>query len=299
MLSNLRHKSHLTILSFLAVTYIALTMPATAMNFELKMPVIPEDMPRSERPDYVATRFWDSLDSTDMALTCDREFMEVNSVNFFYLLPHASSHGRDKALGHFIARISADTRALNLFQELAEQYLASPESPLYNEDCYIALMRQLVDNPTFKERAEFQIEMMSRNQPGTPAADFKYLTRSGTYTSLAATVDKPTLLLLYNPECDHCLDVIESMRSCDAVSAMIADGRLNVLAVCIEGDRSRWAEIDATLPAEWISGYDVTDIIGRDTYYIQTMPTLYLLDRDRTVLRKNITDISCEMLKGL
>lgn len=275
-----------------AVAFIVMSMSATAVNFELDMPAIPEEMPREERPDYVVTRFWDSLDTVEMHLACDREFMEVNVANFFYLLPYASPDGCDEALRKFISRISADTQALNLFQELAEQYMADPASPLYNEDCYMAVMRQLAEIPHLRTYAEFQIEMLSKNRPGTIAADFNFLTRYGSKTSLAATVDKPTLLLLYDPECDHCIEVIENLRGDSAVAEMIATKRLDVMAVSIEGDRKQWERVDATLPAEWISGYDLSDIIGKDIYYIQTMPSLYLLDSQRRVLRKNITDLS-------
>lgn len=283
-------------LTITAVAIVISFMSATAVNFELAMPSIPEDMPRAERPDYVVTRFWDGLDSMDMSLTRDREFMEINAVNFFYLLPYATSDGRNEALRKFFNRLSADTLALKLFQELAEQYMADPASPLHNEDCYIAIMRQLVNIPDFRMRAEFQINMLSKNRLGTVAADFNFVTRDGLETTLAAAINKPTLLLLYDIECAHCIEVIESLRNDNILAEKIGNGSLDVLAVCIEGNHEQWATFDATLPAEWISGFDLSDIIGNDIYFIQTMPVLFLLDSTRTILRKNILTLPSEIL---
>ncbi len=217
--------------------------------------------------------------------------MEVNVANFFYLLPYASADGRARAFSNYISRIAGDSRALNLFQNLAEQYLADPESPLYNEDCYIALLQQLVALPEAEPganvRSQFQLEMLSKNRPDSVAADFEFRTPDGALTSLATSVSRPTILLLYDPECNHCLEVIDTLRTDADITKMIAERRLDIVAVCIEGDTEQWTAVADTLPASWISGFDQSDIIGNDIYYIQSMPAIYLLDADRTVVLKN------------
>lgn len=274
-----------------AATVVTSLTTVAAVTHELPLPSIPEDMPRAERPDFVVTHFWDSLTPADTALTRNREFMEVNAVNFFYLLPYASADGRAGAYSHVLDRISGDARALSLFQTLAEQYMADPESPLYNEDCYIALLQQLVALPETvpgaNARSQFQLEMLSKNRPGSVAADFEFVTRDGTVTSLASTVGRLSILLLYDPECNHCLEAIDTLRGDATVNKLIADRSLDILAVCIEGDTDGWTAVADTLPSSWISGFDRSDIIGNDIYYIQAMPAIYLLAPDRTIHLKN------------
>ncbi|MDE6309382.1 MAG: DUF5106 domain-containing protein, partial [Muribaculaceae bacterium] len=229
----------------------------------------------------------------DSSLTRDREFMEGNAVNFFYLLPYATTQGRTDAISRILHTISADSKGIALYQSLAEQYLGDPESPLYNEDTYITSLQQLLSLPSqepgIKMRAQFQLEMLSKNRPGMKGADFEFAMRDNTTTTLTSIVARPTILLFYDPECDHCLDAIDTLRIDTNINEMINAGRLDILAVCIEGDKEQWLAVDAKLPSSWISGFDQSDIIGSDIYYIQSMPAIYLLASDGTVTLKNPT----------
>ena len=180
---------------------------------------------------------------------------------------------------------AAEADDLAQFQELAEVYLGSPESAMYDEGLYLALLQRLATSssltPDLRMRVEYQVSMLSKNSPGTIAADFTFTTADGPRT-LHSTVDRPTILLLYDPECSHCQEVIATLVANELIAERVAAGTLTLLAINIEPTSAAPA-----LPAGWLYGEDSSDIIATDTYYLQAPPAIYLLAPDATVLLKN------------
>ena len=58
--------------------------------------------------------------------------------------------------------------------------------------------------------------------------------------------------------------------------------------IYIDEDIALWKQRMAGYPANWINGYDPTFTIRQDLIYnVRALPSLYLLDRDKTVLAKD------------
>ena len=73
------------------------------------------------------------------------------------------------------------------------------------------------------------------------------------------------------------------------VTERIADGRLKVLDVYIDEEIDEWKAHLADYPKTWINGYDPTHTLRADlTYNVRAIPSIYLLDRDKTVLLKDV-----------
>jgi hypothetical protein len=65
-------------------------------------------------------------------------------------------------------------------------------------------------------------------------------------------------------------------------------GRLKVVDVYIDQEIDDWKAHIADYPADWINGYDQDYTIRTDLVYnIRAIPSIYLLDRDKTVLMKD------------
>lgn len=123
-------------------------------------------------------------------------------------------------------------------------------------------------------------DVCERNAPGTIAADFRFATPEASENRLHTfRPGEPLLLLLYDPDCRHCRDVIAELSDIESLPT--------VLAVCIEASPKRWEQSRDALPQKWIKAYDRSDILGEDLYVIRTLPSIYLLDGDRRVVLKN------------
>lgn len=246
------------------------------------------------RADYLTLHFWDAMDFTDHASSLDTAFMEQNFVNFIQLYDIASGKGVIDATSSLLTKAAADTSAYRFLFGIAERYLSDPNSPMLNEEHFIpfldkALTMQLFDD-TEKMRLEYMREVAMKNRPGTLAADFRFRDRTGTDKSLLSLpATEYTLLIFYDPDCETCHGVMDELSASDALNRMINAGKLSVVAVDFETDRSRWNSTKDSLPENWTVGFDKSDIEDNDIYFIRATPTMYLLDVDKQVIAKDIS----------
>lgn len=268
----------------------------TASAFgELPLPVVPDTLRvPSARAGYVAMHFWDALDFADTLRSRDERFMEQNLVNFISLFPHAGREATAAAVAALMHRAEADSAAYALLCGLAAKYLYERESPMRDEQSFSAFLAAMaaspVAGPAARSRASFLLDAISRNRPGTVAADFAYTRLDGRRTTLSQTPGRRTLLIFYDPDCDRCTGVIGRLAADTLLCRLVADGRLTVLAVYADGSESTWRRTAAAMPAGWTVGLDTGEISRRNLYYMPEMPSLYLLDGDKTVILRDASE---------
>jgi hypothetical protein len=273
------------------------TSAADSSNLtELVMPVVPSNLtdPHS-RAVYVINHFWDNLEFSDTARSLNDDFMEQSFANFLTVFPLVSEDEAATAVEHLLTKARVDTAAYSRLRDIARKYLYHPNSPMLNEDYYALFLPPLIaDTATLDEstREFYSFEQMciEKNHKGTLAADFLYVDRNGTPRRLSATEFSGQLLLLFvDADCPECRSTIEAMSQSEALAQLIADGRTTMLTVCVEGTREKWKELEATLPATWLTGFDVSGIEENDIYILRAMPTIYVLDSTRHVALKDGT----------
>lgn len=278
----------------------AVTEPAAeapAVVAELALPEVPamlQDV--TSRANYVLTHFWDSLEFTDTLRSHNRDFMEQNFSNFISVFPLADDAARIAAVDTLMTRAEAEAGACSLVMEIAEKYLYELDSPMLSEDYYTIFLERFVASKVLdrfeKMRPLDQLDAVRKNRPGMVAADFAYTTREGKRTSLYRTdtgsADR-LLLLFYDPDCEHCKEIIGNMLQDKRFDALVAGRQLAVLAVYSGEERDLWNATAASLPAEWSVGYEPGDMQEDGVYVLRAMPTMYLLDRNKRVILKDVS----------
>ena len=69
---------------------------------------------------------------------------------------------------------------------------------------------------------------------------------------------------------------------------MISAGNLAVLNIYIDEDIAAWRDYMPVYPEEWYNGFDPDYVIRTDMLYnVRAIPSLYLLDEDKTVIMKD------------
>lgn len=259
---------------------------------ELPLPEVPSSLVSpEERAAYVMLHFWDAMDFSDTTRCNDTAFMEQNIVNFISMLPHAEKSASAEAFGTFIKRVAANPDALRLIYDIMENYLAFPNSPMRNEEYYIIFLEELLRLPSLSEseriRPQYQLEMAKKNRPGTRASDFRFIDSKGIKRTLHKIHGDNILLLFYDPECTHCWEILQQVHESQVIKQSVADGRLTVLAVYAEGNRTLWNDTKHAMPRQWNVGFVTDKILENEKYSLPAMPVLYLLDHDKTVLLKD------------
>lgn len=229
----------------------------------------------------------------DTVRSYNRAFMEQNFSNFISVFPYADEEARQAAVGVLLEKAEADSAAYALLRDIAEKYLYEPHSPMHSEDYYILFLERFVNSTVLGEygtlRLRRQLEAARKNRPGMVAADFAYTTREGNAATLHKTVGEGDLLLMfYDPDCEHCKETMEELRANEMLSSAVASGRLKVLAVYSGDSHQLWKQTAASLPADWTIGYEAGVLQENGSYVLRAMPTLYLLDRNKKVVLKDV-----------
>ena len=202
------------------------------------------------------------------------------------------SVGRADAIERLVVEVGREGReALVRISERAEAMWYDPESAEMDEGLYQMWLKRLVELPLLsdvdKVRPLSQLEEMGKNPVGQPATDIEVECADGSRVSLMSLLAKDgnTLVVFYDPDCDHCDEVIER------VSGEGYRDVERIVSVCVEGDTERWHERLMTMPAEWINVYGATTLgmdAEEEVYVLRSMPTIYLISADGIVVAKNI-----------
>lgn len=261
---------------------------------ELAVPDIPDSITDPQRrADFALQHFWDEADFTDSRWAVDSATVEQNFSNFAYLIPYGTEEAAKSAVATLLKKAAANKSAFNLMLYTADKYLFDPNSPMLNEKTYSYFLTSLITMPqvssTKKELYKYQLEAIRLNAPGTTANDFDFEDRKEKKMSLLAMPHtKYTVLGFYDPDCDHCKEIIAAMRDSDILNKAIKNHEVQIAMIYSGDNRALWDETKDSMPLDWTIGYDLTGVEDSDLYINRASPTLYLLDKDFKVLAKDI-----------
>lgn len=258
---------------------------------------------------YLSEHFWDDFTDTSRHYPCDSSLVsgvkkgdvEQEFANFTAVLQAVDYRQARKAMARLFDRASACERAdtsSNIFEtvtEFAERYLYDPNSPLRDEDLYGVYAARMAGydgiSEAEREAYAYDAQMCSLNEVGSRAANFVFSDASGRMHSLYGIDAEYTLLFFSNPGCNACEEIIRVLTDALAVDSLIESGRLAVVNVYIDEDIAAWYDYMFLYPSAWYNGYDPNGIIRNDILYnVRAIPSLYVLDRDKTVLMKDAPD---------
>ena len=260
----------------------------------------------SERTAFALQHFWDRFTDTTQVYACDS--LTVNGVPmdavesqmglFATLAGLQPLEEGGKAVARLYDRAETFERKYpdsNVFEQLSrltKHYFYDPNSPVRNEDLYWyyvdRLSRTDLLDAGYRTGYEWEARMCRLNRVGSPAADFSFTDTRGRLRTLYGVKAEYTVLIFGNPGCNACQAIMQSMDAMPAVTEAIASGRLQVVDVYINQDIEDWREHIPEYPANWINGYDQDYTIRTDLLYnVRGIPSVYLLDKDKTVLMKD------------
>lgn len=248
-----------------------------------------------ERKVYLLEHYWDRFNFGDTALVNNREVTEQGFVNQISLLADGATPEKviRESLKNWCSRFMPEAQARQVMMQLADDYLYNPNSPFYNEGLYgvylETMLEVLPEEDARRSSFDFKLRLLRRNKVGDKATDFSYYLPDGQKKSLAATSTRGNRLLLvfYDPECESCHEVLREMTADASLAEAVKAGRVTVLAVYTEGNQEAWRKGLADMPEGWTVGTDREAVKTGALYDLKAMPSLYLLDGQKTVLLKD------------
>ena len=272
-----------------------------------------------DRAEYMAQNMWNSLTDPSRTYPCDsllvsgvrRTDVEQKFANWTQVLGMSSRPVAEKSVSRLYDRALAcekkdtSSNVFETFASLVDKYLFDPNSPLRDEDLYGAYASRLAAYEGYtevqKEKYARDARLCALNKVGTKAADFRFADRRGKIRTLYGVEAPYTLLFFSNPGCEACMSIINVLKEDTQISGMISSGRLKVLNIYIDEDLDAWRSYMPVYPDEWYNGFDPDFVIRNETLYnVRAIPSLYLLDSDKTVLLKDAPENKMfEYLYGL
>ena len=285
--------------------------PATSL------PAMVQD--QQEALQFMSQHFWDMFLKPTPGYRCDSLYiagvekgeLEQNFANFTYILDHMNMNEARKSLASLAAKAEAYEQAdsaSNVFEglsEIVERYLFDPNSPLRNEDYFQAyadrLSRSAFLAPATRDKYAYISRMCALNAVGTKAADFVFADKTGRQRNLHSIKADYTLLFFSNPGCESCMEIIKALKANQKVNQMLAAGQLAVVNVYIDEDIQAWRDYMPVYPEAWYNGFDPNLIIrNENTYNVRAIPSLYMLDSQKTVLLKDaVPERLFELIEGI
>ena len=246
------------------------------------------------RADYLARHYWDNVNFTDTNYIHHPEVTEQAWVNFIDILRLVPASTGDTALKTLFAQAEKEKKCYMYLTSLADKYLYDPNSPMRNEELYIsvldAMLKSSVMDDTEKIRPKARRELAQKNRVGTKALDFIYTLANGQQGNLYNIKAPYTLLFINNPGCHACGETIEALKHSPSIHQATAQSRMKILSIYPDADLAEWRRHLSDFPVEWINGYDKKQTIEQNNLYdLKAIPTLYLLDKNKTVLLKDVT----------
>lgn len=250
-----------------------------------------------ERAEYLTEHYWDHFAFTDTSLIHKPETIEPVFADFIGVLPHATYPVVNKGIRKLMKKAEVNIQLYIYLGKLADKYLYDSNSPMRNEDFYIHFLKSIVESKmvdeTHKIRFRHQLAMVLKNLPGSIATNFVYTLASGKSGKLSDINSQYTLLFFNNPDCELCGEIREQIIASPILSnlqSMKSNQRekLTVLSVYTEEELAIWREQQWKNPSIWVCGYDKKQKIRNQKLYdLKSIPTLYLLDREKRILLKD------------
>jgi len=262
---------------------------------------------QEEFSEYLLDHYWDNvLDTSKCGFRCDslyiagieRTEFEQAFSNYTLILdanPIAGSYRAMEKLFDRAALYNTVDTASNLLislKEICERYLYDANSPVRNEEYFLACARACAASERLPEieRGKFArfAERCSMNRPGTKAPDFVFTDKNGRTRSLYSVKAEHTILFFSNPGCTACKEIIENLNSSEKVESMLDSGELAVVNFYIDEDVAAWRSYMPIYSEKWYNGYDANLVVRTDDLYdVRAIPSLYLLDKDKRVILKD------------
>lgn len=271
------------------------TLLASIVSANISMPEIPmqyyNNPPKIQ--EFVMQHFFDNFPWDDPRIfntpVAENKFKDY--VDFVYQIDRPEL---DTFVVEALKASSINKTSHRLFFERLDKDLGYYMSNYKVEHTYIKMLQYILSTPDLEQFRrtyyEYELSTINKNLNGSIAADFRFVDEKGDTSNLHSVQSEYILLFLHNPTCSTCHEVRHRIAQYEWLNKAIASGKLIVLTVYMEKDANVWkhyleSEANPSYMHAW--NFDLS-IEENSLYETRTIPYMFLLDKNKRVIRKNI-----------
>ena len=245
-----------------------------------------------ERGIYFITHYWDNYLFEDTTCLHEGDLEQV-FVDFAVPLKYLDKELATEIVKDNLKKASVSDVTFDWFVTMYEKYLYDAGSPVRHEETYAIVVESILGMEGLDEmkklRPQLLLEEINKNREGSVATDFTYTLPNGSKQQMHAVAAPYTLLFFYDPDCSICKMEKEKLKRSPIYLNLLSAGKMKVLAISVGSELDHWKENLKDFPAEWLNGYDTGHTITSDELYvIKATPSMYLLDKGKRVILKDV-----------
>lgn len=252
------------------------------------LPSIPNTIiETNDRLEYIVLHYWDNYDFEDPYVFIEGDIM----LCYFAYLRKVPCHVSNESIRQSLEKASKNNLIFSLFIDTYRVYLFNPESFFCDYEKYLAVDEFVIGNNFISQnkKCEFELEktIICTNRIGDIATNFATIDRNNNLIELYSIESEYLLVFFHNPNCGICSETKEKLEKSEIVSKMVETGKLKIFTVCPYDEYDLWKATE--YQTNWLNGYDIDGQINKERlYYFLESSSLYLLDSNKRILKKDI-----------
>lgn len=231
---------------------------------------------------------WDDerMINTPIAVNKHKQFANI----LYYLDAEAS----EPYLRAALKAAHANDKVYFSFFDKLEEILGATKSIYRVEDLYIIMLKDALaydkTDKVRKTRYESELKHLDKNLNGSILPNFNLLMSNGDTTTLYDIKSPYMLLYFQHPECPTCRQVRTKMKDYPILNKAIEDGKIVVLTVYFEKDQKVFENyLKNEANPKWLNSWNYdNEIEKQELFYLVTIPYMFLVDKDKRVIKKDI-----------
>lgn len=254
---------------------------------------------QSESPEHQLLHYWDDYNFENPKI-----FVEGDSVlGYFYLMNICSYETSAASIKSTLQKASKDDRIFSLFIDTFRVYLFNPDSYFCDYERYLAICEFVINDENINKYAKndffIEKEIIETNRVGKRAANFSVYDKKDNRIKLYDIKSEYLVVFFNNPDCGICMKTKENLENSTTVNSLVDSGRLKIFAVCPYDEYELWE--NTSYPEKWLNGFDKDMKINTEKlYYFLESSSIYLLDKDKNIVKKDVRfDVLEEYLEKL
>ncbi len=275
------------IISFLSI----FSLISRAQNSErlFPYPEIPSELVTlQDRTGYLVDHFWERCDF-NTALSSKARFQSA-FADYVVFMRHAPREKTLASIDNLLKKLEKNPDGLLFIAELAENYMYSDTASLASDEAYLPFVKAVADNKKIskanKLRYARQADILSTNQPGSPAPSLPYVTREGVSNNLDNDTAKILVVYFNDPDCSDCRMARARLNANPTANELIKNGVLKVVAITPDDATDLWRKEAEAYPKTWTVAASSD---AYDLYDIRAIPSFYIIDDQHRIAAKNVT----------
>lgn len=213
---------------------------------------------------------------------------------FANILYYLDAEAGEPYLREALKAAKANDKVYFSFFDQLEEILGATKSLYRVEGLYIIMLKDALaydkTDKVRKTRYEAELKHLDKNLNGSVLPNFNLLMSNGDTTTLYDIKSPYMLLYFQHPECPTCRQVRTKMKDYPMLNKAIEDGKIVVLTVYFEKDQKVFDNFLKTeANPKWLNSWNYDNQIEKEElFYLVTIPYMFLVDKDKRVIKKDI-----------